>query len=429
VSFYVIEAQLSDLGLTPISVASRLGLEAVFLTSRIERYSDLATADEVFDKHVARIIQADTNDVASVLDAIRADSQGEPIDGVFTTCDYNIVVMAEVAKALSLRAISPSTALKCRNKAETRHALDQAGVAIPGFVHARNEGELETAVSTVGLPCVVKPMTESASVDVRLCTSHDEVRSHFRVINDRKRDARGQERPPGALIEQYLLGYEISVETFSDAGTVTVLGVTDKRLGPTPVFAEIADSFPSQLPESLLKNAIDTCLAGLEAVGHDFGAAHTEIRMVGGTAYIIEINGRLGGDSIPHLLRGALAIDMMEQVVRLAAGMPVDLTRQASRAAAWRDFSPAVGGRVREIRGVELAATTEGVVEVEIYAAPGVFLDAAQSNHQTFGHVLVVADTTSEADRLAEVAANHVIVEFERDSISDVPTAARGIDP
>lgn len=114
---------------------------------------------------------------------------------------------------------------------------------------------------------------------------------------------RGQPREAGALVEEYLVGPEVSVESLSYHGETVLLGVTDKMLGPHPCFFERGETFPSVLPPELTQACADVARAAPEAVGHDFGAARVEVKLTAKGPRLIEVNARMGGAQITRLVR------------------------------------------------------------------------------------------------------------------------------
>ncbi len=407
-ALFIVEAQLSDAGLEPITCGQSLGHDLVFVTNRLKRYAALSTFHRVLRSPELTILEADTGDSADVIRAILGT--GLPVDGVFTMCDYNLPVVAETAAALGRPGLRPDAAWACRDKLRTRRALAAAGLPAPKFVNPVTQAALHQAVEEVGLPCVVKPMTESASVDVRLCYTAAEAVEHYRHIVARGLDARGQARPGGALVEEYLLGYEVSVECLWVADELHVLCVTDKGLGSAPVFTEIADTFPSILPEAVQAGCRRAALDGLNAVGHDFGCAHVEMRVVDGTPTIIEINARLGGDLIPVALREVTGTDFLEQSLRLCLGEQIAPPGPPRRGVASYYLSPEVSGRVTGVRGVEVARSIPGVRSVTLHVREGDVVQAAVNNHATFGYVVAVAETPMEAARICDVATSQICI-------------------
>jgi len=424
-SVVVVEAQLSDTGLLPLRKLRELGLPTTFVTNRLERYADLAAYDELVDDPGLAVLRADSGSSTAVTEAI--ERSGVAPLAVFTTCDYNVPVVAELAERFGLPGLNPTAAWSCRDKLRTRRALGAAGAACPRYARPTSVDELAGAVAHVGLPCVVKPMTESASVDVLLCFSQAEAEEHYAHITARRDDARGQRRPAGVLVEEYLLGYEVSAECLAVDGQHHVLGITDKRLSAAPTFSEIGEVFPSTLPASIHEACARTALTGLAAVGHDFGFAHVEMRVVDGVPVIVEINARLAGALIPWLLDTTLGIDTVQESLLVALGRPSGLPSAPRGAAAVHYFFSPSGGVVRNVRGVDVARRIRGVQSVEVHAATGDRLRPSLSNHESFGQLRVTADTAAEAARICDLAVTQVVVAL--DAAADHPSTPHGFDP
>ncbi|MFI9379640.1 ATP-grasp domain-containing protein [Kutzneria sp. NPDC052558] len=406
--FVVVEAQLSTSGIRPLAVARRLGHETVFVTNDPDRYRGIETYAETLSEHVSEVITGDTNSVDGILAAV--DRLG-PLAALYTHCDYNLPLVAEAAAKLGLPGLSPRAAATARDKLATRQVCAEAGVPAPGFAHAATEREAVEAARRVGFPCVVKPMTESASTGVALAFTEDRVRELFHGIADVPHDARGQRRRPGVLIEEYLVGYEVSVESVTFEGRTQVLGVTDKNLGGAPYFAETGDSFPSGLPSEVTEPLARTAVDALAAIGFDFGAAHTEIKMTADGPRLVEVNARIGGAEIAVLVEEALGFPYLEQVLRMHLGQRPHLDATRRRAAASRYLAARRPGVVTAVHGLDLAARIPGVTEVEVKVGPGDEIALPTSNHELLGHVVAVGGTPAEAGRRADAALGQIDLE------------------
>ncbi|WP_051468299.1 ATP-grasp domain-containing protein [Actinomadura oligospora] len=410
----VVEAQLTPEGILWPLVAAELGLATVFLTNDLQRYAKVPRFGAVFGRDDVSVMTADTNSTASIVEMMRGVSETRRVRGIFTQCDYNLPLVAEVARELGLPGLNPRAAALARNKLLTREACREAGVPSPDFLNATSAEEAVAFAEKVGFPCVVKPMTESASTDVALGRDAGEVARLFERISGQPLDRRGQRRPPGALVEEYCAGHEVSVETFTVDGQVTVLGVVDKAVSPHPYFAEVGQVFPSVLPERVTGELAATAVAALRAVGHDFGAAHTEVRMTERGPRLIEINARLAGEDIPELVDASLGLATRRQVLAMHVGERPDLTVTARRGAATRKITFPASGTIRRVDGLDAARRSPGVVEVLLAVGEGDRVDALVSNHESYGQVRAEASEPGEAQRLAEAALNQISFVVDR---------------
>ncbi len=406
----MVEAQLSVSGLTPLEVAARLGYTVYFVTNDADRYPKISTYGRLVADVISEVIVADTNTVDGIVAAVaRFDGR---LAGLYTHCDYNLPLVASAAQRLGLPGLAPQAAAIARDKLSTRTVCAQAGVPAPRHAYASTLDEALTAAHDVGFPCVVKPMTESASTGVSKAFTADDVATRFAELTASPVDARGQIRRPGVLIEEYALGYEVSVETVTFDGRTVVLGVTDKALSGAPYFAELGDTFPSALPPMVTDALAGTAVAALDAIGFDFGAAHTEVKMTRHGPRLIEINARIGGAEIADIVELATGIAYREQVIRMHVGQAPQLTPTRTRAAAARHIAPHQAGKVRTVYGEDLARRVEGVVDVHVHAHPGDTMTLPTSNHDLCGHVIAVADTTAEAAARADTAVGQIYLDL-----------------
>jgi biotin carboxylase len=409
----VVESQLSNFGLTPLRAAHELGFHTVLVSNDPDRYRVVSLAAEVFGKHIDEIITTDTNSADAIARTLAPFAAEGSLRGVMTVTDYNLALVAEVAARFSLPGLSPAAACTCRDKLLMRRACQDAGIPIPGFHQATSEQDALAAADRFGYPCIVKPMTESASIGVTLCRTPQETAAAYRSISSVPTNFRGQPRPPGALVEEYLLGFEVSVESVvTDRGERVLLGVTDKALGPHPYFVEMGDTFPSMLPTPVRDSCADIACRALKAVGHDFGAAHVEVKVTPDGPRIVEVNGRMPGAEIPQIIRVATGVYLQREVVKLHTGQPASFSPSHQRAAASRYLAARSGGILHAIHGADLARRVPGVVEVDLEAHPGARVRPAESNLDLLGYVVAAGSTTGEAVRRAEAALGQLTPEI-----------------
>ncbi|MER6343558.1 ATP-grasp domain-containing protein [Streptomyces sp. NPDC001595] len=400
----VVETGRGEYGLQPLLRARELGLRPVLVTDDLSRYAVSEESRALIERTVHAILPADTRDGASVAEALRPLRDSGELCGVLAVIDYYVPVVAEAAHALGLPGLDPEAARAARNKLRTREICAEAGVPAPRFVRAASRDQAAAAAATVGLPCVVKPLTEAASIGVRLCRTADEVVAHYAELTATETDMRGMRKPGGVLVEEYLTGFEVSVETFTTEAGPQVVGVTDKSLAAHPYFVETGETFPTQLPAAVRDEAERCALDALKAIGHDFGAAHVEIKMTADGPRLVEINARMGGAQIGRVIHEATGLDLLGEVIKAHAGRRPDLTAPRSGAAASRYLTAADDGTLRGFSGRDLVDRLPGVVTVDLYARPGAEVRRARSNADVLGHLVVRADTPAEAARWADTA-------------------------
>ena len=125
-------------------------------------------------------------------------------------------------------------------------------------------------------------------------------------------------------MEEYISGAEYSVETISYQGKHTCLAITRKFTTGSPHYIEVGHLQPAPLTDDIRKQVEETVFRALDALGVEFGAGHSELRInEKGEIRIIEIGSRMGGDCIgSDLVPLSTGQDFVGMVVDTAAGNP-----------------------------------------------------------------------------------------------------------
>jgi len=405
----MVESNTTGTGRTFAVAARARGLRPVLLSSGPDRYPWVV--EDAVD-----VVLVDTTDAASVADAARASAGGTGLAGLVTSSEYFVAITARAAARLGLPGQDPGAVERCRDKRRQRQALQGAGVPVPAFAAAALPQEAAEVALAIGFPVVVKPADGTGSRGVRLCGDSTEVTQHTAALFARPRDERGQPTIPAVLVEEYVSGPEVSVETF---GT-EIVGITAKHLGPQPWFVEHGHDFPADPEDAAAgecrsatgcgegpygaSGAAGCAQAAIEALGLGFGPAHTEIRVGAGGPVVIEVNPRLAGGRIPTLVRLATGIDLIGATVDAVIGEHKPLPEPGPGHASVRFLVPPRAGRVRRTAGVAAAAAVPGVVDVAITARPGQQVGGTGSFLDRVGHVITAAPTASTARTSAETA-------------------------
>jgi cysteine synthase A len=314
--YLFIESNTTGTGAIAIDALLSAGHRATFLTRDRNRYPFLA------DVRVGlRIVEAETNEASEVSRYIRELMADDAIDGVATFSTFYVSTVAVVAADLGLPFLNERTARICHDKIAARRALEKAHLPNPAFWEIADDASAARAAAEVPYPCVMKPAADSGSTGVLRIENKQEFLQHYHRLTSQTVNERGQSGAARVLVEDLLEGPEVSVESFTFARGVThVAGITKKYLSPPPYFVEVGHDFPADLSD-LQRLAIENAVTGaLEAVGYDFGPAHTEVRLTPAGPVIVEINPRLAGGMIPELVRLATGVDLISAYLSAVVG-------------------------------------------------------------------------------------------------------------
>jgi biotin carboxylase len=383
--------------------AQALGLHPVVLAADPARYPYL-------DQDAVAHARVDTDDDAAVLAAVRGVSGQAPVVGVTSSSEYFVARAARAARHLGLPAPDPDRVQECRDKRRQRRLLadSPAGRAGPGFEEVVDPAQAAAAAARLGPRVVVKPVQGSGSVGVRCCDTPDEARDHAAELLARTTDERGRPTPGAVLVESFLTGPEFSIEVFDGV----VVAVVEKEVGPLPYFVEMGHVVPPD-PAALGGAGLDAvagaALDAVAALGLQWGPVHVEVRLTSGGPAVVEVNPRLAGGLIPVLVRLVHGVDLVEAVVRRAAGMPPAVARAGTTTAAAIRFALADRrGVVSGVDGLTDAALGLGVVEVGALLPPGRPIRLDHSFQDRFAYAVATAPEAQAARLRATDAAGRM---------------------
>lgn len=291
---------------------------------------------------------ADPTDQAALNAAGRDLAERHDLAGVMTWTEWYLVPvarLARLARQLGLNTTTPEALQGCRNKHTSRTLFARHGVPSAVSVGVRTEQEAADAAALIGYPVVLKPAAHAASMGVIRVDAARELTAAYAFAAQTA--GHGVESTQ-VLVEEYLDGEEVSVECVTYQGQTTVVAVTRKTVGMPPFFEELAHVVDADDP--LLAAVAPVAVAALDAVGVTDGVSHVEIRIVDGRPRLIEVNARIAGDMIGHLVHLATGVDLARAAADIACGVRPDLTPTRSQAAAIRLIYPAYSGTLTERR-------------------------------------------------------------------------------
>lgn len=326
----------------------------------------------------------------------------EPDVIMTSTSDAPVKSVAYVNEKLGKRLdISYEDAICATNKAFMRKRLKSHGIPIPKFYIVNNYSEFIIAIKNFNDVCIVKPADNAGSRGVKLLNLGDKTVN----LKERYESTKKHSRTGVVLVEEYMTGKEVSVETMTVDGENFILGITDKEVTQGSVFVEIGHSVQSQLSDDIKKEIKRITIDAIRAINIINGPSHTEIKMTPQGPKIVEIAARLGGDFITSkLIPLSTGINMVESSVLLAMGEQIDLNTKYDRGSAIRFIYATDKGAIKSIDIDDTLKEIEGIDEIELYKNTGDYIQNLESSDDRIGHVISKADTALHAIEIAEQA-------------------------
>ncbi|ALO97762.1 carboxylase [Streptomyces hygroscopicus subsp. limoneus] len=329
--------------------------------------------------------------------------------GVFTWTEWYLVPVARLARRLGLPTNAPEVMQACRNKAVSRSLFAQHGVPSAASVTVRTEVEAEAAAERIGYPVVLKPAAHAASIGVIRADSPGQLTAAYAFA--KKAAGLGQEST-SVLVEEYLDGPEVSVECVTYRGKTTVVAVTRKTVSEPPYFEELAHVVDAADP--LLDVVAPAACAAIRALGITDGVSHVEMRLVDGQSRLVEVNGRIAGDMIGHLVHLATGIDLPRAAADIACGRAPDLTPNRCSAAAIQLIYPDVSGTLSRVYFDGICPRWLERVHFQHQAGDPLLLPADGGTMFTarIGYLITTAPTADLARARAEQAARRLHIDI-----------------
>ena len=252
----------------------------------------------------------------SVLDenSILEKCQEIEIDGITTIAmDICIPVINSIAEKMGLIGNSEFCSIATTDKGVMRNVFFKNSIPIPTFIETSSADEIDC--SEISFPCIIKPVDRSGSLGVKLVCEKSEI---YSAINEAC-EVSFQKK---CLVEQFIEGQEISVESISFEGKHQILAITDKVITPHPYFVEIEHHQPAMISEKLTEEIRKLTIEILDSVEIKNGASHTEFIIdKNNHVFAIEIGSRMGGDFIgSDLVYLSTGFDFLKAVAHVALG-------------------------------------------------------------------------------------------------------------
>lgn len=336
-----------------------------------------------------------------------------PVAGVLCWDEARIFASAHVARELGLRNGDPATIMRMRDKGQTRAALDAAGIAQPRSFAIRTPDDASEAASRIGYPVVLKPRDLGASLGVVRVDRPEQLAATFSFTwNTRGPEAPALDDDGSILVEECIVGEEISVDSVIRDGLLTPLFVARKVVGYPPYAEEIGHYVDAADPLLTDPTITDLLQDTHRALRFRDGCTHTEIMMTPAGPKIIEVNGRLGGDLIPYLGLLATGIDPGVVAASTACGQPVDLTPMLSRVAGVRFFYVEQARTIVESVGFRERDLPKAVDRLVPIAKPGAVVSPPPEGTWwgRVAYATAVADTFEETEQALDAAQAALVI-------------------
>jgi biotin carboxylase len=371
----------------------------------------------------ARLVAADTTGsgdagVAAQTVLAALGGEAERLDGVVTFWEDAVPATARIAAALGLPAISPAAADNTRNKLRTLEASSAAGLPTARFIHLDDAATLPAAAAHVGFPAVIKPLFGAEAMGCLRVDEYDSlVEGYARVAALISPELNLIfEQGTDLLLEEYLDGTEFDIDLVLCGGECVFSAISENWPTEEPYFVETGLHTPSDYPRERLEALTDLCVRTALALGIEDGALHAEAKDTSRGPRLLEMNGRLGGGVIPKIHRIVTGVDLIEQQLLLAVGLPAAPTPHPVPAAGAVNLflHASRSGTLRHTRFFDHLAGDPTVIQHDVTVHAGEPVIAAADGFPTvLGKLTVHADDAAAAQAKMDALVAALDIPYE----------------
>ena len=316
-----------------IRTLRRMGIRSVAVYSEADRHSlHVSQADEAVCIGPGPAAQSYLS-VEKLLDAARTTG-AEAIHPGYGFLSEN-AAFAEACAEAGVVFIGPSPGqMRAFGLKHTAREIAQANNApiLPGTELLADSGEAVAAAAGIGYPVMLKSTAGGGGIGMRLAASEAELRDAFDAVHRLSVANFGH---AGLYVEKFVSqARHIEVQIFGDGkGTVVALGERDcsvQRRNQKVIEETPAPGITPEVRASLLETAVRLG----KAVNYQ-SAGTVEFIYDQATAqfYFLEVNTRL---QVEHgVTEEVTGIDLVEWMVRVAAGEPIPLAQSEIRPCGW----------------------------------------------------------------------------------------------
>ena len=381
------------------AAAQKLGIELIFVTDRCHRLDD-PWHDRALPVHFEKPEEA-----AYVV--MQAQS-GRRMDAILALGDRPTLAAAYAARGLGVPHNHPASVEACRSKLRMREVFRDAGLPVPWFRSVPLKAIPEPALLGIQYPCVLKPISLSASQGVVRANNRDEflvgAARLKRLLESAEIRATREPNLDSMIVEGYLPGKEVAVEGLLTEGELRVLAIFDKPDSlEGPYFEETIYVTPSRFSAAEQEGIKKTFVDAARALGLSHGPVHGEFRLNEKGIWPIEVAARPIGGLCAKALRFAMSeepepIGLEELLLRHALDRPgKDAPREAAASGVLMIPVP-VSGILENVEGTGEAREVPGVTELEITARLHDFVAAWPEGSSYLGFLFARGEKPEEVE-------------------------------
>ncbi|ARO24210.1 acetyl/propionyl/methylcrotonyl-CoA carboxylase subunit alpha [Rhizobium sp. S9] len=353
----ILIANRGEIACRVIKTARRMGISTVAVYSDADRDAlHVEMADEAV--HIGPAAASESYLVAEKIIAACKATGAEAVHPGYGFLSERASFCAELEKqGIVFIGPKPKAIMAMGDKIESKKFANAAGVStVPGHLGViEDAAHAETIAGGIGYPVMIKASAGGGGKGMRIAWNEAEVRDGFERARSEAKSSFGDDR---VFIEKFVVEpRHIEIQVLADAhGNVVYLG--ERECSIQRRNQKVAEEAPSPFLDEKTRKAMgEQSVALAKAVDYQSAGTVEFIVDHDRNFYFLEMNTRLQVEHpVTELVTG---IDLVEQMIRIAAGEPLSFSQEAIRLNGWaiesrlyaedpyRNFLPSIGRLTR----------------------------------------------------------------------------------
>jgi propionyl-CoA carboxylase alpha chain len=353
----ILIANRGEIACRVIKTARRMGILTVSVYSDADRDAlHVEMADEAV--HIGPAAASESYLVAEKIIAACKATGAEAVHPGYGFLSERASFCAELEKqGIVFIGPKPKAIMAMGDKIESKKFANAAGVStVPGHLGIiEDAAHAEVIAGGIGYPIMIKASAGGGGKGMRIAWNQAEVRDGFDRARSEAKSSFGDDR---VFIEKYIVEpRHIEIQVLADAhGNVVYLG--ERECSIQRRNQKVAEEAPSPFLDEKTRKAMgEQSVALAKAVDYQSAGTVEFIVDRNRNFYFLEMNTRLQVEHpVSELITG---IDLVEQMIRVAAGEPLPFAQEDIRLDGWaiesrlyaedpyRNFLPSIGRLTR----------------------------------------------------------------------------------
>jgi biotin carboxylase len=253
--------------------------------------------------------------IQELINAVSFAARSQPIDRIVALDEFDMENVSALREHMRIPGMGLTTVRYFRDKLAMRARANEAGIAVPDFVHVLNYDHLREFMNRVPAPWLLKPRSQASGIGMKKIHDPAELWPWLDQLGDNQSNY---------LLEQFIPGSVYHVDSVASERDVVFAEVHAYGAPPLETSHQggvfTTRTLPRDSPE--VKTLLDINHKVLQDLGFLRGVTHAEFLKshADGKFYFLEVAARVGGAYISDVIEAATGINLWREWARLEVG-------------------------------------------------------------------------------------------------------------